>query len=60
MRVLALRRWWCDPLILLAVAAGLIAFVMQSGELGTPGTTHRLQSVHSFWAQSRGQGGTYA
>jgi hypothetical protein len=44
-----LRRWFCDPLFLLAVAAGLIAFVVQSGELGTSDTQHRLQTTHSFW-----------
>src|SRR6202167_6815345 len=44
-----LRRWFCDPLFLLAVAAGLIAFVVQSVELGTSDTQHRLQTTHSFW-----------
>jgi hypothetical protein len=34
---------------LLALAAGLIAFVVQSGELGTADTQHRLQSAHSLW-----------
>jgi hypothetical protein len=38
-----------DPLFLLALAAGLIAFAVQSGELGTADTQHRLQSTHSFW-----------
>jgi len=38
-----------DPLFLLALAAGLIAVVVQSGELGTADTMHRLQSTHSFW-----------
>ncbi len=38
-----------DPLLLLALAAGLIAFVVQSGELGTADTQHRLQSTHAFW-----------
>jgi hypothetical protein len=33
----------------LALAAGLIAFVVQSGELGSADTQHRLQSAHSFW-----------
>ena len=37
------------PAFLLALAAALIAFVVQSGELGTSDTTHRLQSAHSFW-----------
>jgi len=38
-----------QPLFLLALAAGLIAFVAQSGELGSADTQHRLQSAHSFW-----------
>ncbi len=38
-----------NPLFLLALAAGLIAFVVQSGELGSADTQHRLQSTHSFW-----------
>jgi hypothetical protein len=44
-----LRRWFRDPLFLLALAAGLIAFVVQSGELGTSDTQHRLQTTHSWW-----------
>jgi hypothetical protein len=38
-----------DPLFLLALVAALIAFVVQSGELGSADTTHRLQSAHAFW-----------
>lgn len=38
-----------QPLFLLALAAGLLAFVVQSGELGSADTTHRLQSAHAFW-----------
>ena len=38
-----------DPLFLLVLAAGLIAFVVQSGELGSADTMHRLQSTHAFW-----------
>jgi hypothetical protein len=38
-----------SPLVLLALVAGLSAFVIQSGELGTSDTTHRLQAAHSFW-----------
>ncbi len=49
MTVLNLRRWFCDPLLLLALAAGLIAFVVQSGELGSADTTHRLQTAHAWW-----------
>jgi len=44
-----LRSWFRNPAILLALAAGLIAFVVQSGELGSADTTHRLQSTHAFW-----------
>jgi hypothetical protein len=49
MIVANLRRWLCDPLILLAIAAALIAFVVQSGELGSADTTHRLQTAHAWW-----------
>src|SRR5277367_6165316 len=49
MTVFNLRRWFRDPLFLLAMAAGLIAFVVQSGELGTADTQHRLQSAHAWW-----------
>jgi hypothetical protein len=38
-----------NPVFLLALAAALLAFVVQSGELGTSDTMHRLQSTHSFW-----------
>jgi hypothetical protein len=49
MTISPLRRWFRDPLFLLALAAGLIAFCVQSGELGTADTTHRLQSAHALW-----------
>ena len=38
-----------DPLYLLCLTAGLLAFVVQSGELGTSDTTHRLQTTHWIW-----------
>ncbi len=38
-----------DPVVLLALVAGLSAFVVQSGELGTSDTAHRLQTTHSWW-----------
>jgi hypothetical protein len=41
-----------DPVFLLALAAGLIAFVVQSGELGTADTQHRLNSTHAFWTSA--------
>lgn len=44
-----LRRWLQDPLFLLALVAGLLAFVVQSGELGTADTMHRLQTTHWLW-----------
>ncbi len=44
-----LRRWLRDPLVLLCLTAGLLAFVVQSGELGTSDTTHRLQTAHWLW-----------
>jgi hypothetical protein len=44
-----LRRWFNDPLVLLCIVAGLLAFVAQSGELGTADTMHRLQTTHWLW-----------
>jgi hypothetical protein len=44
-----LRRWLRSPLFLLALAAGLSAFVIQSGELGTADTTVRLQTATWLW-----------
>lgn len=41
--------WLKDPVILLCLAAGLLAFVVQSGELGTADTMHRLQTTHWLW-----------
>src|SRR6202789_4648995 len=38
-----------DPLVLLCRVAGLLAFVVQSGELGTADTMHRLQTTHWLW-----------
>ena len=37
------------PLFLLLLVAGLFTFLIQSGELGTSDTTHRLQVAHSLW-----------
>jgi hypothetical protein len=42
-------RWLRDPLFLLCLTAGLLAFVVQSGELGTADTMHRLQTAHWLW-----------
>jgi len=44
-----LRRWFSDPQFLLCLAAGVLAFVVQSGELGTADTMHRLQTTHWLW-----------
>ena len=49
MMIRRLRLWFRDPLFLLALAAGLIAFVVQAGELGSSDTQHRLQSTHALW-----------
>jgi hypothetical protein len=37
------------PVFWLAICAGLLAFCVQSGELGSADTMHRLQTAHSFW-----------
>lgn len=44
-----LRDSLSDPLILLCLAAGLGAFAVQSGELGSADTMHRLQTATSFF-----------
>jgi hypothetical protein len=44
-----LRGWLRNPIVLLSLLAALSAFVIQSGELGTSDTTHRLQTAHSIW-----------
>ena len=41
--------WLRDPLFLLCLTAGLLASVVQSGELGTADTMHRLQTTHWLW-----------
>jgi len=41
--------WLRSPLFLLCLTAGLLAFAVQSGELGTADTTHRLQTTHWLW-----------
>jgi hypothetical protein len=38
-----------NPLFLICATAFLAALLVQSGELGTSDTTHRLQATHSFW-----------
>src|ERR1700690_4309736 len=44
-----LNQWFRDPLFLLCLVAALLAFVVQSGELGTADTMHRLQTTHWLW-----------
>jgi hypothetical protein len=44
-----LCHWLRDPLVLLCLTAGLLAFVVQSGELGSADTMHRLQTTHWLW-----------
>jgi uncharacterized membrane protein YhaH (DUF805 family) len=44
-----LQLWLRDPLFLVCLTAGLLAFVVQSGELGTSDTMHRLQTTHWLW-----------
>jgi hypothetical protein len=43
------RRLFRNPLFLVCATAFLTALLLQSGELGTSDTTHRLQATHSFW-----------
>ncbi len=47
--VASIRRWFREPVFLLALAAGLVAFAVQSGEVGSADTQHRLQSAHAMW-----------
>lgn len=44
-----LPRWLSDPVFLLCLTAGLLAFAVQSGELGSADTAHRLQTTHWLW-----------
>src|SRR6266496_5830185 len=44
-----LRACLSNPNFLLGLIAALLAFVVQSGELGSADTMHRLQTAHSFW-----------
>ncbi len=43
------QRLFSRPLFLLLLITGLFTFLVQSGELGTSDTTHRLQVTHSLW-----------
>jgi hypothetical protein len=44
-----IRGLWADPLVVLVIVAALGAAMVQSGELGSADTMHRLQVAHSFW-----------
>ncbi len=44
-----LRRQLSQPLPLVLLVTALFTFLIQSGELGTADTTHRLQVTHSLW-----------
>ena len=44
-----LKSGFSDPVFLLALVAALMAFVVQSGEVGTADTQHRHKSTHAFW-----------
>jgi hypothetical protein len=44
-----MRMWGRRPVCLLALVAGLLALVVQSGELGSADTQHRMQTTHSLW-----------
>src|ERR1700733_14687200 len=43
------QRPFSRPLFLLLLITGLFTFLIQSGELGTSDTTHRLQVAHALW-----------
>jgi len=47
--MMPLSRWFRDPIFLLALTAALAAAVVQSGELGSADTMHRLQTTHAIW-----------
>ena len=46
------REWMRSPGFLLGLAAGLIAFAVQSGDLDSVDTLRRLQTTHSFWTSA--------
>ena len=47
--VSALSRWLRNPVMLLVLAAASLSFAVQSGDVGSADTQHRLQSAHAFW-----------
>jgi hypothetical protein len=44
-----LRRWLSSPRFVVGLTAAVLAIGVQSGELGSADTMHRLQAAHSFW-----------
>jgi hypothetical protein len=46
------RRLIRNPALLVGIVAFLAALVVQSGELGSSDTTHRLAATHSFWTSA--------
>src|SRR5499425_3910477 len=44
-----IRASLANPQILLALVAAVLSLAVQSGELGSSDTMHRLQTAHSFW-----------
>jgi hypothetical protein len=46
------RRLLGNPVFLVGLAAFLTALLVQSGELGSSDTTHRLQATRSFWTSA--------
>jgi hypothetical protein len=46
------RRLIRNPAFWVGITAFLAAFVVQSGELGSSDTTHRLAATHSFWTSA--------
>lgn len=48
-KIIRAKRLLRSPAFLLIAISFLTAALVQSGELGTSDTTHRLQATHSFW-----------
>ena len=46
------RGWLRSPAFLIALTAGLLAFVVQSGDLDSADTARRLETTHSFWTSA--------
>src|SRR5215470_20334651 len=46
-----MRACLAKPQFLLALTAAFLSLVVQSGELGSADTMHRLQTAHSLWTR---------